>query len=145
VSRSGYSDDCDDQWALIRWRGAVTQSIRGARGQKFLRELLEQLDAMPEKRLIPNSFAASGAYCTLGVAASARGVEMPDVDGDDFDCYDTTCRDLAATKLDIAPALAAEIMFLNDEGCWQYSGETPEQRWARMRAWVASQVEAARA
>jgi hypothetical protein len=34
MSRSGYSDDidsADDQWALIRWRGAVKSAIRGAR------------------------------------------------------------------------------------------------------------------
>lgn len=32
MSRCGYSDDYD-QWALIRWRGAVESAIRGKRGQ----------------------------------------------------------------------------------------------------------------
>lgn len=52
MSRHGYTDSCDDNFALIRWRGAAKSAIRGKRGQAFLRELLAALDAMPEKRLI---------------------------------------------------------------------------------------------
>lgn len=52
MSRSGYADWCDDNWAMIRWRGAVASAVRGKRGQAFLRELATTLDAMPEKRLI---------------------------------------------------------------------------------------------
>ena len=48
MSRSGYSDDIDDNWAHIMWRGRVASSIRGKRGQAMLRELLAALDAMPE-------------------------------------------------------------------------------------------------
>jgi len=47
MSRSGYSDDCDDQWSLICWRGAVKSAIRGKRGQAFLKEMLAALDALP--------------------------------------------------------------------------------------------------
>lgn len=41
MSRSGYTDDCDDQWALIRWRGAVNSAIKGKRGQQALRGRLD--------------------------------------------------------------------------------------------------------
>ncbi|GEM_PF-1710263 len=51
MSRAGYSDDCDS-WALIRWRGPLSSSIRGKRGQLFLRDMLSALDAMPGNRLI---------------------------------------------------------------------------------------------
>jgi hypothetical protein len=50
MGRAGYSEDCDG-WALIRWRGAVTSAIRGKRGQAFLREMLDALDALPVKRI----------------------------------------------------------------------------------------------
>lgn len=51
MSRSNYSEDCDDNWAMIMWRGMVASSIRGKRGQKLLKELAEAMDAMPEKKL----------------------------------------------------------------------------------------------
>ena len=52
MSRSGYSDDCDNAWSLIRWRGAVASAIRGKRGQEFLYEMLHALAALPERKLI---------------------------------------------------------------------------------------------
>lgn len=137
MSRSGYTDDIDNEWAFIRWRGAVASATRGKRGQALLRELLEALDAMPEKRLIANSFAAEGGYCTLGVIGAKRGAEMPVIDEDDFGFDPLEVREEAAAALDIAPAMAAEIIYWNDEGGWN---ETPEERWVRMRNWVAEQI-----
>lgn len=142
MSRSGYSDDCDDDLALGRWRGQVASAIRGRRGQAFLKELLEALDAMPEKRLIANSFSETGAYCTLGVIGAKRGAEMPVIeDPDDYGDDDGMIARDAGHALNIARQLAAEIMFLNDEcGPFLVEGETPEGRWLRMRTWVAMQI-----
>jgi hypothetical protein len=126
MSRSGYSEDCDG-WDLIRWRGAVTSAIRGKRGQALLLELRDALDAMPEKGLIAHELVdASGAFCTLGVIGSARGLPLSEIDPEDSD--------QVAKWFDIAPALAKEIVFENDEACWR--DETPQQRWDRMRQWV---------
>lgn len=136
MNRAGYSTDCDG-WSLIRWRGAVASGLRGKRGQAFLRELLTALDAMPEKKLIARSFSTVGGYCTLGVIGAARGALLPDIDTlDDWD--EEAPRKLAAKALNISPAVAAEIMYENDEGAWY--DETPEQRWARMRAWVVENI-----
>lgn len=30
MSRSGYTDDCESDWGMICWRGAVKAAIRGA-------------------------------------------------------------------------------------------------------------------
>lgn len=136
MGRSGYSDDCDDTWALIRWRGAVKSAIRGRPGQAFLRELKAALEAMPDKRLIANSFTEAGSYCTLGVIGAARGVQMPTIDPEDIDA-DDEIRHEAANALNIADALAAEIMFENDECGWN---ETEEQRWNRMHKWVSGLI-----
>lgn len=134
MSRSGYSDDCDG-WALIRWRGAVNSAIKGKRGQAFLREALAALDAMPQKKLIAESFQqADGEFCTLGVVGAARGIDLKPLEHGD--------RDLVASAFDISPALAAEIMFENDDrGYWGgMQGMTPEHRWSRMRDWVTKQL-----
>ena len=130
MGRSGYSE-VDDNWALIRWRGCVASAIRGARGQKLLRELAAALDAMPEKRLVAGALQDGGDYCALGVVGAARGV--------DLDPIDSTDQEAVAAAFDIARPLAAEIAFENDEG-GSWHGETPEDRWSRMRAWVASKL-----
>ncbi len=130
MSRSGYSEDCEDNWALIRWRGMVASATRGRRGQRLLRDMLAALDAMPEKRLIQSELECSDGVCALGAVGQARSIDMSSIDP-----YDDVT---VAATFDIASPLAREIVWENDEaGHWK---ETPEQRWSRMRHWVASQI-----
>jgi hypothetical protein len=76
-----------------------------------LKELVESLDSMEDKRLYPGSFAtADGEFCALGIIGHNRGTKMDDL-GDDYDCD----YKLVGQRFDIAPAMAAEIMYLNDE------------------------------
>jgi hypothetical protein len=131
MTRSGYTDYDDDdrsQWNLIKWRGQVASAIRGKRGQTFLRELAGALDAMPQKRLIRDEFW-NGEACALGVIAVNRGVYVMTVDPENYDRL--------ADLLGIAHQLVQEIEYLNDEAYWH---ATPEERWSRMRAWVASNL-----
>lgn len=130
MSRSGYSYDCES-WSLIRWRGAVNSALRGKRGQEFLIELRDALDAMPEKRLIAHELQSSdGCYCTLGVVGAKRGLDMTTIDPED--------REAVSAAFGIAPAMAAEIVFMNDEADWYE--DSPESRWTRMRRWVGEQI-----
>lgn len=130
MSRSGYSDDYDfDPLALGRWRAQVASSIRGKRGQAFLRELIEALDALPEKRLIANDLEHAGNVCAIGSVGLRRGVDMSVLDPHDSDTI--------AGKFGIAHQLVREIEFMNDE-C--YYGTTPEGRWQFMRDWAVSQL-----
>lgn len=162
MSRSGYNDDCDDNLAVGRWRGAVNSAMSGKRGQALLRELLEALDAMPDKRLFSGGFKrADGEFCTLGVIGDKRGTKMDDL-GDDEDGCDMR---KVGERFGIAPAMAAEIMYHNDEYAadeyrwvdieicgpmrpWdrrvksvQVLNENhPQERWQAMRDWIASQL-----
>ena len=129
MSRSGYSDNCDG-WALICWRGAVASAIKGKRGQAFLRELLDALDAMPVKELITDDLERDGAYCALGVVGARRGLDLKAIDAED--------PEEVAKHFEIARALAAEIEFENDEG--MFASETPDHRWTRMRRWTAENI-----
>ena len=128
MSRSGYTEDGDD-WATIRWRGAVASALRGKRGQAFLREALAALDALPVHELITNDLVAEGSFCTLGAVGRARQTDMATVDPEDHDSV--------AALFSIPHALACEIMFENDEAGWD---ETPARRWKRMRAWIARHI-----
>lgn len=137
MSRSGYSEDCEN---IELWRSAVRNAIRGKRGQTLLRDLAIALDAMQEKRLITAELQdAEGDFCTLGVLGSVRGVDLKSIDPED--------RDMVGKAFNIAPALAAEVVFENDENGYRWNPalgksvfETPEERWTRMRKWVADNL-----
>lgn len=129
MSRSGYEDDIDSRDLNI-WRGAVNSAIKGKRGQAFLREMLESLDALPNKRLIAGELVVDGECCAIGAVALNRGVDVSGIDTDD-PFY-------VGKAFGIARALAAEIEYENDEGgAWEQS---PEQRFERMRQWVIEQL-----
>lgn len=132
MSRSGYVEDgFMNQLEFGRWRGAVRRAIRGQRGQAFLRDLAREMDAMPVKTLIDGDLITSeGDCCTIGVICKARGLDVSQVDPHD--------RDQVADLVGIAPAMAAEIEFENDDDFGP--GQTPEQRWVRMRKWVDDQL-----
>ncbi len=156
MSRAGYSDECDDHWALIRWRGAVSSAIRGARGQAFLREALGVLDAMPEKVLTSGALRSDGAFCVLGAVGAARGLDLGAIDTEDWQAL--------ARAFGISEALAREVMFENDEAIDDYmwvdveicgpmkrpqshrrSVSVPvarvgELRWHHMHRWIANQI-----
>ncbi len=137
MGRSGYTDECENLWL---WRGAVLRAMSGKRGQAALRDLATALDKMPEKKLAAHSFQRGGDPCSWGALALHRGVDMADLEPEvDHEWgAEMVDRDLVGSRLDVAPAMAAEVMFMNDEGC--YGVETPQERWLRMRAWVAKNL-----
>lgn len=142
MSRHGYIEDgdYDDNLAAGRWEAQLKSATRGKRGQAFFRALVEALDAMPTKRLVAAELETTeGEVCALGCLGKARGVnfsgfsrgeEDADEDWEDYD-WDTL-----AEMFDIAPQLAREVMYVNDEA-WAKTGE---ERWQKVRAWAARQI-----
>lgn len=130
MSRSNYDDDGYGEWAYICWRGAVASATKGERGQQLLKEMIAALDAMPEKRLIESSLECPDGVCALGALGKARGLNMAPLDPEE--------PQQVAKAFGVAPALAQEIAYMNDEYC--HRPETPEERWVRMRKWVADQI-----
>lgn len=92
----------------------------------MLREMAAALDAMPEKRLIAEELEDEDAeVCALGCLGKARGIAM-----NTLDPYDP---ENIAKAFGIAPALAQEVAFINDD--WGRH-KTPEERWKIVRRWV---------
>jgi hypothetical protein len=113
------------------WRGQVASAIRGKRGQTLLRELLEALDAMPEKRLIAHALKKDGEVCALGSLGIKRKIELDTLHPENYDAL--------ADTFGVAHQLIQEIEFMNDEAAtWK---ETPEHRWQRMRNWVSANLQ----
>lgn len=117
-------------WDLICWRGAVASAIRGKRGQALLREMLVAFDGLSAHRLIAHELEAEGEVCALGALGRARGLDLSAIDDEG--------PDEVAAAFGMAPALAKEIAFINDEA-GPY-GETPENRFVRVRAWLVAQI-----
>lgn len=157
MSRSGLSEDCDEQWMEALYRGRVANATRSRRGQKFFREMLAALDTMPVKELHAHVFdkgavladdhLLDGGCCALGALARSKGIDITKADPED----DQVAWELAQ-DFDIAECLAREVIWANDE--WSRSTpvrdehqrivrwvpETPDERWKRMRHWVESQI-----
>lgn len=137
MSRSGYIDDDYGDGFFQReralYRGRVASTIRGKKGQAFLKALVEALDAMPEKRLIVDELQnKKGEVCAIGALGLAKNVRMDDLDAGDAD--------EVAKRFDISSVLAREVVYLNDECYLDRGKETPEDRWKRMRDWAKSHI-----
>lgn len=136
MSRSGYNDDYGSDYPgqMDLYRSNVQRAFRGKRGRAFMRELLEALDAMPEKRLIVGELQHKGAVCAIGSVGAKRGTRMDDLD--------VEAPDLIAKRFGIAECMVREIEFENDDDfAYRRNSETDEQRWTRVRAWVVSMIE----
>jgi hypothetical protein len=94
--------------------------------------MLTALDALPAKRLIDSDLEAHGEVCALGSVGAKRGMDMSGIDP-----YD---QETVAGAFGISGALAAEIMYENDDAGSYWRTETPEQRWERMRRWVEAHI-----
>lgn len=136
MSRSGYNEDfgSDGDYPLALYRGTVERAAKGKRGQRFFRDLINALDAMPEKRLIKNSLVEADGVCALGAVAQKRSIDVSAIDTEDYEHHQQL-----SGMLDIAWQLVAEVEYMNDE-MWQIGRETPEQRWERMRHWAESNL-----
>lgn len=128
MSRSGYSYDCED---LNLWRGAVNRALGGKRGQAFLREMLRDLDNLDDPSLAAGVFEIEeGDACGLGVVGRARGLDMFGFDNSD--------PGEIGYSFGVARAMAAELMFVNDEQ--NLRPETNRARFERVRRWVVSEI-----
>lgn len=126
MSRSGYIDDYDsDNLAVYRWRGQVASAIRGRRGQAFLRELKEALEAMPVKELISRDLEREGQVCALGAVGVKRGIDLTVFDPEDAHPL--------AEAFGIAHQLVREVEYINDE-C--VHPPNPAIRWRSVYNWV---------
>lgn len=148
MSRHGYSDGDDEPypgaWALYARR--VANAIRGKRGQQFLREMVEALDAMPVKELAART-AVSGdgaKCCALGAVAVRRNLDVSPIlytEADDEEDDGTWTTEWLRDALGLTDALAREVVYQNDEGGRSYhGGESDAERWQRMRSWAAARL-----
>lgn len=171
MSRSGYSDgdDCDSD-AMLRmygWQANVQRCIGGRKGQAFMWELYQSLEALPKKELITGALVDTNtqSVCSLGAVAVHRGMSIPaefcttgapDDEPDEFEFAQAM-----GPLFGLKDMLAREVMYINDEEgnhhyidnglaygrlneqynpARQTRRETPAERWQRVRDWVVSEL-----
>jgi hypothetical protein len=128
------------------WHANLHRTMQSKRGQAFLRELLEALDAIPQKRLIQGAMEQSGEVCALGAVGLKRCMDLDGLDSRDHDEI--------ADAFGISSMLAQEIAYWNDQGMeacllgltdgggWKEN--TPEDRFTFVRAWVVARIDVKR-
>jgi hypothetical protein len=125
------------------WHANLRRAMQGKRGQAFLRELLEALDALPQKRLIQGAMEQSGEVCALGAVGLKRWMDLDGLDSGDHEAI--------AEAFRISSVLAQEIAYWNDQGMEAcllgltdgggWTENTPEDRFTFVRAWVVARLE----
>lgn len=147
MSRTGWTDGDDSDnanWHAIMTAGAIKSAIRGKRGQAFLRDLAEALDAMPEKRLADGLLVdQDGCKCALGVLGAHRGLDlqalqpdMPHPESFDWD------QEAIAAAFGVAGSLTNQIQWINDgKFAWGVDADKDQKlRWQYVRNWVAENL-----
>jgi hypothetical protein len=86
MGRHGYTDDSDDVLDLGRWRAQVSSAIRGKRGQRFLRDVIRALDALPEKRLIKNDLVNEEGAVTSAMKGTSSACSRKPTDKGESRC-----------------------------------------------------------
>jgi hypothetical protein len=124
------------------WHANLRRAMQNKRGQAFLQELLRALDALPQKRLIQGALKQGGEVCALGAVGLKRCMDLDGLDSHDHDEI--------ADAFGISSMLAQEIAYWNDRGMeacllgltdgggWKEN--TPEDRFAFVRAWVVARL-----
>lgn len=143
MSRHGYDYDEDYPNAGALYMQRVKNAAKGRRGQALFRELLEALDAMPVKELASRAVVRKGECCALGSLALHRGIDLSPIElpeGEDEDDDGDWSTEWLRDELGIVDCLAREIVYENDD-CGP-AGETPAERWVRMRNLVTKNITA---
>ncbi len=121
--------------------GAIKSAIRGKRGQAFLRELADALDAMPVKQLAFGALADDGCHCALGVLGEKRGLDLRALQPEDL--FDEWDQDAIARAFGVAKMLALEVQWINDDGADHMDDDDDRarnRRWRLVRDWVRRNI-----
>lgn len=129
-----WEGESDDPRAWGRYEGARRSTLRGKRGQDFLRKLIAALDALPRPELSEEALGdpCTGCVCALGAIALADGDSFDDLAGDNGNWGP----DDAADWYNISSTLANEVISVNDDWGNGNSAEVRQSRWRHVRAWA---------
>jgi hypothetical protein len=135
MSRLYYSDNDYDQEIGVA-RGRRLSAIRSQRGQRFLRDLVAALDALPTPELHSGALEDSktGCCCAFGAVRRLRGVESVKLWFHPED--EDITPDSLAEPFDVSPTLAWAVVQANEDMHEDNSEQGRRRRWAEVRDWA---------
>lgn len=143
MSRLLYNDDdCSPSEEGLQ-KGWFLSTIRGQRGQRFLRELVAALDALPTPELSSGALedAKTGCCCAFGAVRRLRGPENvklwfhPEEE-------DMTPNHLAE-PFGVSQTLAWAVVQANEDMNESNAEQARRHRWAEVRAWAVRHLQEA--
>jgi hypothetical protein len=131
-----YCDDDSDpsQEGLIT--GAWRSAIRGRRGQQFLGDLVQALDALPLPELAAGALEdeETGCCCAFGAVRRLRGVDAVPL------WFDPTEEDIApgnlAKPFNVSETFAWAVVQANEDEMIGNDEKTRRLRWKQVRDWA---------
>ena len=137
MSRIRYSDEEDFPGQFGLWQANCNRSISGQQGQSALRDLESALLALPAKRLIAGELDDGEDVCAIGALVRHRHVVLQ-ADPEEMVEVGEECG--------MPRLMAWKIVEVNDmQFDYHYIGSqriafTPEERYAKMLAWVQKRL-----
>jgi hypothetical protein len=138
-----YQEDCKDLEPWIEGRrqaGAFLSAIRGARGQRFLQDLIHALDALPEPELAAGALEdeETGCCCAFGAVRRFRGVDAIPLNFDPL--QDGIEPEQLAKPFDVSHTLAWVVVQVNDYSCSSNSPDARRIRFNNVRRWALAHL-----
>lgn len=149
-------NECDDeehQRLANLWRGRWVIQRRSKKGQALLREMVDVLLALPEKRLAGGAIVRNGCACAGGELLVARAMQngetresalaqLAELQAWRIDDYGETMDDLL-TQYGLQQTIAFALVAENDGGYCERK-MTDEERYERVLSWCRENIIGAR-
>jgi hypothetical protein len=142
MTRLHYYDD--DYWSDPPQEGlaagALCSAIRGKRGQRFIRDLVQALDALPLPELAAGALEdeETGCCCAFGAVRRFRGAHAVPLWFHPME-EDMTPGNLAE-PFNVSKTLAWAVVQANEDGMTGNNQSTRRFRWKRVRDWAVRQL-----
>lgn len=140
MTRLHYYDDDSDPSQEGLAAGALRSAIRGERGQRFTRDLVQALDALPSPELAAGALEdeKTGCCCALGAVRRLRGADAVPLWFDPME--EDMAPDVLAKPFNISETLAWAVVQANEGGMTGNDESTRRLRWKQVRDWAARQL-----
>jgi len=136
MSRLYEGDDDWEPWMNGQRAGALRSAIRGRRGQQFLRDLVNALDALPEPELSAGALEdkETGCCCAFGAVRRHRGAESVPLGFHPME--EDVTPDHLTEPFDVSRALAWEVVEAKEGWSKSNLPGARRQRFKDVRRWA---------
>lgn len=120
--------------------GALRSAVRGKRGQRFILDLVQALDALPSPELAAGALEdeTTGCCCAFGAVRRFRGSEAVPLWFDPME--EDLTPDHLAEPFNVSETLAWAVVQANEDGMTGNEESTRRRRWKVVKDWAVRQL-----